>query len=48
MPNKEVATEMYITIDTVEKHLSNIYKKLNIRSRAQLHARLSDKAPGSC
>jgi LuxR family transcriptional regulator of csgAB operon len=31
--NKTIADSLGITIHTVEKHLSNIYKKLKVKSR---------------
>jgi DNA-binding CsgD family transcriptional regulator len=34
--NKEIAQTLYVTLKTVEVHLSNAYRKLNIRSRQQL------------
>jgi DNA-binding NarL/FixJ family response regulator len=34
--NKEVAATLFVTAKTVEYHLSNIYRKLGIRSRAEL------------
>jgi DNA-binding CsgD family transcriptional regulator len=34
--NKEIAQTLYVTPKTVEVHLSNAYRKLNIRSRQQL------------
>jgi DNA-binding NarL/FixJ family response regulator len=34
--NKEVAAQLFTTISTVEAHLTRIYRKLGIRSRAQL------------
>ncbi len=33
--NKEIAESLDITINTVEKHLANIYRKLNVTSRAE-------------
>jgi DNA-binding CsgD family transcriptional regulator len=38
--NKQVAAELYITINTVETHLSRIYRKLGVRSRGELAQRL--------
>lgn len=32
----QIADKYYITIDTVRSHIKNIYKKLNINSKAQL------------
>jgi ATP/maltotriose-dependent transcriptional regulator MalT len=34
--NKEAATELYVSVKTVEHHLSNIYIKLGVRSRREL------------
>jgi len=42
--NKEIAQALYVTVHTVEVHLSHAYAKLGVRSRAQLTGRLS--APG--
>jgi DNA-binding CsgD family transcriptional regulator len=38
--NKEVATELFLSVKTVEANLSRIYDKLNVRSRSELAARL--------
>jgi DNA-binding CsgD family transcriptional regulator len=40
MSNKEIAQTLFITIKTVEVHLSHAYRKLGISSRAQLDAAL--------
>ncbi len=34
--NKEIARALFVTVNTVEGHLSHAYAKLGIRSRAQL------------
>jgi DNA-binding NarL/FixJ family response regulator len=34
--NREIAQELYVTLKTVEVHLSNAYRKLDIRSRREL------------
>ncbi|MCK9896151.1 LuxR family transcriptional regulator [Frankia sp. AgB32] len=34
--NGEIAEALYITISTVEQHLTKVYRKLNVRSRADL------------
>jgi len=36
LPNKEVAERLFVTEKTVKFHLTNIYKKMNVKSRAQL------------
>jgi DNA-binding NarL/FixJ family response regulator len=39
--NKEIAAELFMGVSTVEAHLSHVYRKLGIRSRAGLPARLA-------
>ena len=34
--NKEAAGELYVTEKTIKFHLTNIYKKLSVKSRTQL------------
>jgi ATP/maltotriose-dependent transcriptional regulator MalT len=41
LSNKEIAAAMHISVHTVEAHLTRIYRKLGIRSRAALAQRLS-------
>jgi len=36
LSNKEVAQALFVTVHTVEVHLSKTYAKLGIRSRTQL------------
>lgn len=36
LSNKEVAKRLFVTEKTVKFHLTNIYKKMSIKSRAQL------------
>jgi len=45
MSNKEIAQTLFVTIKTVEVHLSHAYRKLEISSRAQLHMALRTPAP---
>jgi DNA-binding CsgD family transcriptional regulator len=39
--NREIAAELYMGVSTVEAHLSRVYRKLGIRSRAGLAGRLA-------
>jgi DNA-binding CsgD family transcriptional regulator len=45
MSNKEIAQTLFVTIKTVEVHLSHTYRKLEISSRAQLDKALLTPAP---
>ena len=36
LSNKEIARTLFVTVNTVEVHLSHAYAKLGVRSRAQL------------
>ncbi|MEO7531958.1 MAG: helix-turn-helix transcriptional regulator [Sediminibacterium sp.] len=33
--NKEIASDLEISLDTVKKHLKNIYRKINARNRIE-------------
>jgi DNA-binding CsgD family transcriptional regulator len=39
--NREVAAALFVTVRTVETHLSSIYRKLGLRSRSELTRRLA-------
>ena len=43
--NKEVAAELVVTVRTVESNLTRVYRKLGVRSRAELVHRLSARDP---
>lgn len=45
LTNAEVATRLFVTPKTVEFHLSNIYRKFGLRSRAELANRVSTALP---
>jgi DNA-binding CsgD family transcriptional regulator len=45
MSNKEIAQTLFVTVKTVEVHLSHAYRKLEISSRAQLDKALVAPAP---
>jgi DNA-binding CsgD family transcriptional regulator len=42
LSNKEIAQTLYVTVNTVEAHLSHAYAKLGVHSRAQLSRLLVD------
>ena len=44
MTNREVAEVAFISPKTVEANLSRVYRKLGIRSRAELGARMAERA----
>jgi DNA-binding CsgD family transcriptional regulator len=39
--NREIAAELFLTPKTIEFHLGNVYRKLGVRSRTELAARLA-------
>ena len=41
--NPEVAAELFLTVNTVEKTLTRIYTKLGVRSRTELARKLAVK-----
>ena len=44
-PTKTVAADLFVSVKTVEGHLSRIYAKLGVRSRTELAARFSSEPP---
>jgi DNA-binding NarL/FixJ family response regulator len=42
LTNREVAARLFISPKTVEANVARVYRKLGIRSRAELGARLAD------
>ena len=46
--NKEIALVLFVTVHTVEAHLSSTYAKLGVRSRAHLAERLRLGNAGNC
>jgi DNA-binding NarL/FixJ family response regulator len=42
MSNREIAQALFVTLRTVEMHLSNAFRKLGVSSRTQLAAALAD------
>jgi DNA-binding NarL/FixJ family response regulator len=41
--DKEIAEKLYLSVETVRKHLRNIYQKLHVRSRTEAVLKLLDK-----
>ena len=44
MSNREIAQQLFVTVKAVEWHLSNVYRKLGIRSRTRLVESLNTPA----
>ena len=50
LSNREIAQQLFVTVKAVEWHLSNVYRKLGIRSRTRLAESLNapvNGGPGS-
>ncbi len=45
MPRKEIAEQLYVTENTVKKHTSNIFFKLEVSSRRELCVKLDRETP---
>jgi DNA-binding NarL/FixJ family response regulator len=45
--NREIAAEMFISVSTVEAHLSRMYRKIGVRSRTELVRRVGAAKPTS-
>ena len=43
--NREIAAELFVTVKTVEDHLSAAYRKLDVRGRKELAGKLPGPAP---
>lgn len=43
--NREIARRLYITVSTVEQHLTRVYRKLNVAGREDLAVRLRANTP---
>ena len=44
MSNREIAGELFMSLRTVETHLTKIYRELGVKSRAQLAATMASRA----
>jgi DNA-binding CsgD family transcriptional regulator len=42
--NREIARKLYVTVSTVEQHLTRVYRKLNVHRRSDLPLRLQPSA----
>ena len=47
LDNEEIAAALFMSEKTVEAHLTNVYRKLDIHSRAQLVMRWGEDAGGT-
>ncbi|MEV4724895.1 helix-turn-helix transcriptional regulator [Micromonospora humida] len=45
--NREIGKKLYITVSTVEQHLTRVYRKLNVRRRTELSLGLPMDAAGA-
>jgi len=45
LSNRQIAQQLFVTVKAVEWHLSNVYRKLGIRSRTRLPALLNVPSP---
>lgn len=43
--NRQIAKKLYITVSTVEQHLTRVYRKLGVRRRLDLQVRIDLAAP---
>jgi DNA-binding CsgD family transcriptional regulator len=45
--NREIASKLFITVSTVEQHLTRVYRKLHVRRRADLPAAMESRVFGA-
>jgi len=46
--NQQIAGMLFITVSTVEQHLTRVYRKLRVNRRADLRQRLGGAAADTC
>jgi DNA-binding NarL/FixJ family response regulator len=46
LTNREIATRLYVSVSTVNKHVQSVLKKLHVRTRAQAMAMMNAEAAG--
>ena len=44
--NRQIAATLHITVSTVEQHLTRVYRKLDVKRRSDLPARLPGYGDG--
>ena len=47
MSNRQVASELFVSVKTVQFHVTHIYAKLGIGSRAELAAQFKERPSAS-
>ena len=45
LTNREIAQALFVTMRTVEGHLTQVFRKLDLSSREQLAGALAEEAP---
>jgi DNA-binding NarL/FixJ family response regulator len=40
--NREIAQVLFLSPKTIERHVSNVFKKIGVRNRAELAARVTE------
>jgi DNA-binding NarL/FixJ family response regulator len=48
LANQQIANRLFISVDTVKKHLTRVFAETGCASRAQLAARYSTGATNTC
>jgi DNA-binding NarL/FixJ family response regulator len=44
--NRDIENQLFISVDTVKKHIFNIYRKLGVKNRVQLSNFIQNRFPG--